>query len=127
MMGYASLSLELIQARANPWAKDLDNRTPWEIAVDNQSDTLQRILNHSHPDPDAQVASVRTGVGEEIDKDQALIQAAISGDELQLKKLLHEGADIRYRDSDGFRAIDRARDNGHNHIADILYNAEYHQ
>ena len=58
------------------------------------------------------------------DKEKELITAAISGDEEKVKKLLQDGANIFYKDSDGFRAIDRARDNGYESIVELLAAAE---
>jgi hypothetical protein len=40
-------------------------------------------------------------------------KAAWRGELNKVKELLAKNADIFYRDSDGFRAIDRARDNAH--------------
>ncbi|AQG78209.1 hypothetical protein AWR27_01910 [Spirosoma montaniterrae] len=53
-----------------------------------------------------------------------LVQAAWTGNELAVKALLTQGADVFYQDSDGFRAIDRARDNGHRTIVTLLLEAE---
>ena len=52
-----------------------------------------------------------------------MIKAAWKGDLQEVKNLLQKGADWKYRDSDGFSALDRARDNGHQEIVKLLENA----
>jgi len=51
---------------------------------------------------------------------QELLDAAWKGEIESIKKYLQEGADVFYKDTDGFRAIDRARDNGHEEIVELL-------
>jgi uncharacterized protein len=59
---------------------------------------------------------------EEADKmyGKELIMAAWKGDMKEVKRLLKLGADIEYMDTDGFKAIDRARDNGFDDIVKLI-------
>jgi hypothetical protein len=103
--------------------RDRDNRTALDIATENGSDRLLQILRQVEPSradgPDSGIPGEGvTGIlGEE------LIQAAIRGDVEGVRKLLGKGADVHHMDSDGFRAIDRARDNGHDAVVEMLAKA----
>jgi len=52
-----------------------------------------------------------------------LLKAAWDGDFDVVKKLISEGADLEYVDSDGFTALARAKDNGHDDIVILLEGA----
>lgn len=49
-----------------------------------------------------------------------LLKAAWDGDIERVKRLLSKGSDMGYVDSDGFTALDRARDSGHDEIVKLL-------
>ena len=53
-----------------------------------------------------------------------LLRAAWDGQTDKVRQLLSQGADPTYRDSDGFRAIDCARDSGHTDIVNLLQKAQ---
>ena len=52
------------------------------------------------------------------------MQAAKSGNVAEVKALLARGADVSFMDSDGFRAVDRAKDYGHAEVVTLLQAAE---
>ena len=56
-----------------------------------------------------------------------LLKAAWAGDIKKVTALLKKGADLEYRDTDGFNAIERARDNGHDKIVKLLQEAKSKQ
>lgn len=70
---------------------------------------------------DSQNGPTETGTGK-LGKE--LIRAASTGSLKLVTELLTQKADVFFRDSDGFRAIDRARDNGHRAIVTLLQEAE---
>jgi len=123
-MGYESISLALVRAGANIAMTDMENTTPLDIARENQSASLLYILEHKSLPVTAQTGAQDEKPTAVPDKEKELITAAISGDEEKVKKLLQDGANIFYKDSDGFRAIDRARDNGYETIVALLAAAE---
>jgi len=123
-MGFESITWALMQGGANTTVKNLNNLTPMDIALELQSDTLQTILRDISPGQANKWRPKSFMHPDTLDLDQALVLAAISGDEKQLIRLLKEGADVRYRDTDGFRAIERALDNGFESIVKLLKEAE---
>ncbi len=114
-MGYESISYELIKGQANIYLADSQNKTPVDIAIEKKYKSIQYILENKKL-PDANIAKTDN-------LDMELISAAISGNTEKVTHLIQEGANIYYKDSDGFRAIDRARDNGNNAIVEILSKA----
>lgn len=123
-MGYESISLALVKAGANISKADRQHTTPLDIARENQAASLVYILEHKTLPETAQTGSEDEKPTAVPDKEKELITAAISGDEQKVKKLLQEGVNVYYKDSDGFRAIDRARDNGYETIVELLAAAE---
>ncbi|KPL20385.1 MAG: hypothetical protein AMS23_11060 [Bacteroides sp. SM1_62] len=123
-MGYESISLELVKAGANISMADRENKTPLDIARKNQSASLLFILENKKLPETSQANAQEIKPTAVPDPEEELIAAAISGDEEQVKKLLQHGVNIFYKDSDGFRAIDRARDNGYDTIVELLAEAE---
>ena len=123
-MGYVPITRALIQGGARKEIKNLNKLSPLDIALELHSDTLLTILSGISSAQANRWSPKSLKNPDTLDRDQAMILAAISGDELQLKRLLSEGADIQYRDSDGFRAIDRARDTGKKTIVKLLEEAE---
>lgn len=123
-MGYEPISLELVKGRANILLEDSEKNTPVDIAKENKSSSILFILEHKKL-PEANEASISLkNVKSSIPyPEKELIAAAISGDEEYVKHLLRNGVNIFYRDSDGFSAIDRARDNGYDMIVKLLSEA----
>jgi len=124
-LGFESITSVLVDGQANVSITDSENKTPVDIASENQARSLLLILEkktssvmksaEKFPNPDMEPV---------IHMDSELVIVAISGDESKLKQLLIEGADVQYRDKDGFRAIDRAKDSGNETIIKILTEAE---
>lgn len=124
-MGYESISLELVKAHANISVADLQNKTPVDIARESNSTSILFILeNKKLPAADVAEVSLMQEIIPVSNPDLLLISAAITGDVEQVKQLIRQGADISYKDRDGFRAIDRARDNGYDMIVKLLSEAE---
>ncbi len=121
-MGYEPVVLALVQAGADQTIRDKAGKTSAQLAESRQlTATLAILRTGKAANPAAaenRPADAGTGkLGRE------LLQAAWKGDLKLVKKLLADGADVFYRDSDGFRAIDRARDNGHRAIVSLLQKA----
>lgn len=106
-MGYRPIAAALCKAGAREDIKDKAGKAPPELTSGIGGDTV--------------VQREKTGTGR---LGPELIRAARQGDAVETSRLLKEGADVHYRDSDGFRAIDRARDNGHKAIVEMLQKAE---
>ena len=122
-MGYDPIVAALVRAGASQTIRDKAGKTPAQLAETGQlSGTLAVLRTGSvtvPTTPEKQPTEAGTGkLGKE------LIQAASTGNLLVVKKLIAHKADVFYRDSDGFRAIDRARDNGHRAIVTLLQEAE---
>ena len=119
-MGYPSIVHELLQADPDLLIKDASGETARDI-VERRNDAavlavlgngeLPTVFRRAHADPQ------KTEVGK-LGKE--LLQAAWKGDLEAVKKLLAMGADAEYVDSDGFQAIDRARDGGFTKIVELL-------
>jgi O-glycosyl hydrolase/ankyrin repeat protein len=75
---------------------------------------LARLLGEK---PTAQTRSTDPAAGR---YGPELLRAAWRGDRDEVNRLLGLGADTRYVDSDGFTARERARDNGHDRIVDLI-------
>ncbi|MBO0933869.1 ankyrin repeat domain-containing protein [Fibrella aquatilis] len=121
-MGYNSIVAALVQAGAGKTIRDKAGKTPAQLAENRQLRGTVAVLQTGQVAVSArqrQPVSASTGkLGKE------LLQAAWTGNEQTVQSLLEQGADLDYRDSDGFRAIDRARDNGHRAIVTLLQKAE---
>jgi glucuronoarabinoxylan endo-1,4-beta-xylanase len=115
-MGYESISYELVKSHADVFLADSQNKTPVDLAKENNSESILYILENKKL-PDIKIAKT-------TNLDMELISAATSGDIDMVTYLIREGASVFYKDSDGFRAIDRARDNGYNAIVEFLANTE---
>ena len=123
-MGYESIASELVKGGASPKAPDAEGITPLDIAMQRKAEDLIGMLTSVPSGTSASTENSPPGTDDPGNVDEALILAAIAGDEIKIRDLLREGADITYRDGDGFRAVDRAMDNGHNDIVTILLEAE---
>jgi len=122
-MGYDPIVAALVRAGASQTVRDKAGKTPAQLAETGQlSGTLAVLRTGSvtaPTKPEKQPTEAGTGrLGKE------LIQAASKGNLLVVTELLAQKADVFYRDSDGFRAIDRARDNGHRAIVTLLQEVE---
>lgn len=121
-IGYEPIVLALVQAGADQSVRDDSGQTAAQLAESRQLTATLAILRTGKPNAKAtQKPRADTGIGK---LGRELLQAAWKGNLALVKKLLADGADVRYRDSDGFRAIDRARDNGHRSIVTLLQAAE---
>ena len=122
-MGYEPIVLALLQAGADQTIRDKAGNTPAQLAEARQLAATLTILRTGKAANPAAVETRPTDAGTgKLGRE--LVQAAWKGDLALVKKLLADGADVHYRDSDGFRAIDRARDNGHRAIVTLLREAE---
>ena len=121
-MGYDPIVAALVRAGASQTIRDKAGKTPAQLAESRQLSTTVAALKTGKTavsTPQNGQADAGTGkLGKE------LIRAASTGNVLVVTKLLSQKADLFYHDSDGFRAIDRARDNGHRAIVTLLEEAE---
>ena len=121
-MGYDPIVGVLVRAGAKQTIRDKIGKTPAQLAQDRQLTGTLIVLKTGQlavSAPEKQTVPIGNGkLGKE------LVQAAWKGDLSMVKTLLGQGADVYYQDSDGFRAIDRARDNGHRAIVTLLQKAE---
>jgi len=117
--GYSPIVAALLEAGAAPDAVDDAGATPADLAEPRALTEILRLLRSGRGGA-APEAAVRIGgrLGPE------LMRAARSGDIDRVKALLEQGADVTYMDSDGFRAVERARDFGHDEIVRLLKEAE---
>lgn len=123
-MGYDAIVGALVRAGASKTIRDQAGHTPAQLAQARQLTTTLIVLNTGTvPGAEGRQADGITPFREAGKLGRELLQAAWKGDQAQVKALLAEGADVHYRDSDGFRAIDRARDNGHRAIVALLLKA----
>lgn len=118
-MGYKPIVAALIKAGANTSLKDNEGNTPEDLAR-GQSLTEEKEYTKADPYDNAKT----TNTNKKAKYGPELLKAAWKGELSKVKELLARDADILYRDSDGFRAIDRARDNGHKEIVELLHQAE---
>jgi ankyrin repeat protein/O-glycosyl hydrolase/predicted glycoside hydrolase/deacetylase ChbG (UPF0249 family) len=125
--GFDPIVAALRQAGAKIGAKDNQGKTPADLATPRAlTATLDLLKVGLHagtsavPKMAAPAATVRgTGVlGAE------LIRATRSGNVKEVQSLLARGADDTFMDSDGFRAVDRARNIGNAEILKMLLEAE---
>ncbi len=123
-MGYDPIVAALVRAGASQIIRDKAGKTPAQLAEAHQLTGTLTVLKTgkvvtAQPGQPHQPTEVSAGkLGRE------LLRAAWDGNTAEVKRLLAQKADVFYRDSDGFRAIDRARDNGHRAIVTLLQSAE---
>ncbi len=117
--GYDRIVTALLAAGADAQAKDKQGATPADLAQKRGLAGIVKLLAGASEAGTGQAAQAGSGkLGPE------LIAAATRGDLAAVRSLLARGADVTYRDSDGFRAIDRARDHGHDDVVAALKAAE---
>jgi len=124
-MGYETITLALLHAGADVSIKDSENQTPEDRAKNREAGNILYILeNKSLPalHETNMITDDERNTNRNMHKD--LQEAAWKGDIEKVKELLVKGANVQYKDSDGFRAIDRARDNGYDKIVELLTEAE---
>jgi ankyrin repeat protein len=124
-MGYPGITLTMVEAGAKTNAKDKNGNTPLAIAENAQDEVLIYILKNGKMPDKNMVAGDDSQNNSEVAKyGPELLKAAWAGDIQNVKELLKKGADLDYRDTDGFNAIERARDNGHDEIVKLLQQAK---
>lgn len=122
LMGHDPIVIALLLAGADADLADNAGETAQTLAESRANATTLQILA-------TPLGSLELpGQAEEVaDVDEvlaaALLDAAWRGDLTRVRELLAEGADPHWRDGDGFRAIDRARDNRHTEIVELLERA----
>ncbi|MFW5754267.1 MAG: ankyrin repeat domain-containing protein [Marinilabiliaceae bacterium] len=122
-MGYEQIVWALMQAGADKKAKDNNRQTPLDLAKTRELENVIHILKKE--ELPAHLSETTRDQGQDSGKHgQELVDAAWNGNIEKVKKLLEKGADVDFIDSDGFKAIDRARDNGHDEIVRMLEKAE---
>jgi len=120
-MGYDPIVAALVRAGASRTIQDKAGKTPAQLAEARQlTGTLTALKTGKTvaTQPDKPIETSTGKLGPE------LLRAAWDGNTAEVNRLLSKKADVYYRDSDGFRAIDRARDNGHRAIVTLLQQAE---
>jgi len=123
-MGHDPIVRALVAAGADTSARDKEGKTPADLARAKQlTTTLKALAAPAAPRPAAATPSpaAPSRLGPE------LLQAARAGDVQRVRELIARGADISWMDSDGFRAVDRARDAGHEEVVRLLRQAEQRQ
>jgi cytohesin len=122
-MGYANIVYALVNNGADSGIKDKNSKTALDLANDRGYSEVAEVLIENVR-PENYNALELKSVNQEGVLGEELLDAAWEGNKDRVKELLKQGADVYYIDSDGFRAIDRARDNGYTAIVEILKEAE---
>lgn len=120
-MGYEPIVRKLKQYGADPSRKDKEGKSAMDLAQNRKLNEIIGILSSAAPvsrsSTDQQPkSSGYLGV--------ELVKAAMAGQIDKVKELLLRGADISYRDSDGFNAYERARDNRNHELMELLIKKE---
>lgn len=121
-IGYDPIVAALVRAGANKTIRDKAGKTPAQLAEARQLISTSAVLQTGKSVVSKlKKGPIEAGTGK-LGKE--LIRAASTGNLKLVTELLAQKADVFYRDSDGFRAIDCARDNGHRAIIKVLQEAE---
>jgi len=120
-MGYDPIVAALVRAGASRTIRDKAGKTPAQLAEVRQLTNTLNALRTGSAAATKPKQAAESGTGK---LGRELLRAAWDGNTAEVKRLLARKADVYYRDSDGFRAIDRARDNGHRAIVALLQQAE---
>ena len=118
-MGYETIVYELLRKGADVTITDLAGETPVAIATRRNDEGVLRILQTGEL-PGNLHSIVKTVEHEGKRLGPELLKAAWQGDLDLVKQFLKQGADTGYVDTDGFKAIDRARDSGYLEIVRLL-------
>ena len=121
-MGYDPIVAALVRAGASQTVHDKADKTPVQLAQNRQLTGTIAVLQTGQVAVSARQSQPAPAGNGKLGK--KLLQAAWKGNKQAVKTLMVQGADVQYRDSDGFRAIDRARDNGYRSIVTLLQEAE---
>jgi ankyrin repeat protein len=125
--GFDPIVEALRQAGAKVDDKDNQGNTPADLATSHAlTTTLDLLKAGPGAGPTAEStkrAPEATAKGTGV-LGAELVRATRAGNVEEVKSLLARGADVMYRDSDGFRAVDRARDIGNAEILQMLQEAE---
>jgi ankyrin repeat protein/O-glycosyl hydrolase len=118
-MGYTRIVYQLIQAGADHSVEDSEGNTALELAEKRElEEVVYTLKNKELPEGiSVQADNIQRDTGK---LGEELVQAAWNGNKQKVKELLEQGADVDYMDRDGFTAIERARDNGHEDIVELL-------
>ena len=106
--------IELLRRKgADLWAKDDENKEPWQVAAEKGHEVIvQTLLEGAENMPAEMVAANRS----------ALIFAAEKGYTIMAKALLDRGADATSRDQDGLTPLHWAAGRGDYAMAELLIN-----
>ena len=105
----------LLGAGGDPQQRDAAGRQPLDYAVAMGYERIVDLLTGTLGEP-SENAKVRV----QRQYGPELLRAAWRGDRVEVRRLLTLDADTNYRDSDGFSALERAKDNGFTEIVKIL-------
>ena len=119
-MGYPEIVLALFKAGAKSDLKNKKGETPKEIAGNAKDEVLLYIFDNIRLPGAANVSVDLRKNSKEYKWGPELVKAAWRGDLKEVQRLLEIGADAEYRDMDGFNALERARDSGHEEIVELL-------
>jgi ankyrin repeat protein len=128
--GYDGIVAALLQAGAKTDVKDNDGKSPADLATARAlASTLQVLKAPPAAAPAAApgIAALATPAKTPSVLGAELVRATRAGNVEEVKSLLARGADVTFRDSDGFSALDRARDLGNAEILKMLQDAEKKQ
>jgi ankyrin repeat protein len=124
-MGYSEIVLALVKAGADTAIQDNNGDTPGSLAQKSGNGELSYILTNKEMPPKDQAADSNVQESaENLKYGPELLKAAWEGDIDKVKELLSKGADVKYLDNDGFSALQRAKDNGHDEIVKLLEAAD---
>jgi glucuronoarabinoxylan endo-1,4-beta-xylanase len=120
-MGYETIALALLQGGADISMRDAENQTPEDLAKNREAGNILYILENKRL-PELRETDMITDDEGNTNKnvDKELMEAVWKGDIEKVRELLGRGADVQYRDLDGFRA----RDKGYDKIIRLLTEAE---
>ncbi len=121
-MGYDDIVLSLVLNGADPQIEDDEGNTPLEIARRHELETILYILENGRAPGEDELSAEESDSEKEKESrlGPELVKAAWDGDLEKVKELIEKGADLNYRDSDGFTALERARDSGHEEVVEVL-------
>lgn len=121
--GYDPIVAALLKAGAKTDVKDNDGKTPAELATPRALTATLELLQASQGAGTAEAPAAAASAKSSGTLGPELIRATRAANVEEVKSLLARGADVEYRDSDGFRALERARDIGNAEILKMLQDA----